>query len=163
MVRIGFSRTNKWLSRLIRWFTSSEVSHAFLEYFDENVQQVMVLDVAFDGYKVVPRSLFEKDNEVVTMLEPPVDLSPGLRIVAKWLGKRYDWRAFISFHRWFRNFKAHPTENPKTLICTEMVVCALKLSDYPGAQSLDTKGTSPNELLEFLKKSGSQVIEKEKV
>jgi hypothetical protein len=152
MVRIGFSTTESWISRLIRWFTNARVSHVFLVYDDPVLQQEMVLDVAFTGYRVLPFNLFKLENDVVEMIEPRVDLSPGLRVTARWLGKPYDWRAFIAFSRWFRSLRHQPAETPKALICTEAVVRALLAAGYPGAEGLDLKGTSPQLLLEFLRR-----------
>ncbi len=150
MVRIGFSTTNRWISRLIRWWTHAQVSHTFIVYRDEQLNQDMVLDVAFSGYRVLPYDLFAAENTILYTFEPDIDLMPGLRVVARWLGKPYDWRAFVAFNRWFRSVKRNPTENPKAIICTEAVVHVLRISGYEGAAELDPKGTSPQALLEFL-------------
>lgn len=150
MVRIGFSTTNQWVSRLIRWWTHAPVSHTFLIYYSECLGQDMVLDVAFSGFRVIPLALFEQRNKVLHVIEPAVDLTPGMRVIARWLGKSYDWKAFVAFNRWFRTFKANPTENPKSIICTEMVVHTLRISGYPDAAGLDPKGTTPAALLAFL-------------
>jgi hypothetical protein len=152
MVRIGFSTTNQWISRLIRWVTDAEVSHVFLIYNDNKLDQDMVLDVAFSGYRVLPLDLFARHNTIVHVVEPAVDLTPGMRVVARWLGRPYDWRAFVAFSRWFRSLRNNPTENPKAIICTEVVVHALRLSGYPGSVELDPKGTTPQALLDFLRR-----------
>lgn len=153
MIRVGFSTSDKWISRLIRYWTNADASHAFILYFDPTLDQEMVLDVAFSGYRAIPRSLFEKDNKILYIVDPGINLNPGLRVVARWLGLKYDWRAFVAFSRWFRSFRHHPTENPKALICSEMVIHALRISGFPGIEQLDPKGTSPKDLLDFLRTS----------
>ncbi len=149
-IRVGFSTTNERISRLIRWWTQSEVSHTFIVYYDETLDAEMVLDVAWSGYRVVPWSTFECDNQIVALIEPPVDMLPGLRAVARWLGRPYDWKAFARFSRWARVFVRHPVSNYKSLICTEVVIHALRISGYPGAEELEPKDTSPQQLFDFL-------------
>lgn len=148
MVLIGFSTTENWLSRLIRWYTKASVSHTFLMFDQDGVD--MVLDVDFSGYRLIPFTEFAKDNNVIYLVTPIVDIDLGLRAVRMWLGKPYDWRTFIAFHRWFRALKRHPTENPTSIICTEVAITAMRISGYPGADGLDAKGTSPQALLDFL-------------
>lgn len=150
MVKIGFSTTSQWVSRLIRYWTNAQVSHSFLIYRDDKLEQDMVLDVAFGGYRVLPLDQFARTNTILHVIEPGVDLTVGMKVVARWLGRPYDWRAFVGFSKWFRSLKRNPTENPKAIICTEVVVHALRISGYPGATELDPKGTSPQALLDFL-------------
>jgi hypothetical protein len=150
VVRIGFSTSDAWISKVIRWWTRAPVSHVFLIYHSNCLGQDMVLDVAFSGFRVLPLELFSRQNTVLHIIEPEVDLTPGMRVVARWLGKPYDWRAFVAFNRWFKAFRANPSENPKSIICTEAVIHALRISGYPGAACLGPKTTTPAELLAFL-------------
>lgn len=42
-IRVGFSRTNSILSRLIRWFTSSPVSHTYIRLDDQLLGQPLII------------------------------------------------------------------------------------------------------------------------
>jgi hypothetical protein len=151
---VGFS-TSTWhpASMLVRWWTKSRVSHTFLLYDDTNIGLPMVYDVSFTGLRLIPYSVFLRDNKVVEEIKIEEDLTPGLQVVSRWLGRRYDWGAFFGFCRLFAKRVRHPSPDPKELICTEAVIHVLRLAGYPEAASLDPKRTSPQALLDFLNTS----------
>ncbi len=159
MVRIGFSTSDRWLSHFIRWWTQSPTSHAFISYFDQTTGQDMVLDVGFTSFSLVPMSFFEQSNKIIETFDPKVDMTTGIRVVAKWLNRvSYDWFSFVGFwkvlKRWFKRTNVWAGDlnvTPREVLCTEIVIYALRISGYPGAADLDPKGTSPRELLEFMK------------
>lgn len=160
-VKIGFSTTNKWFSRLIRYWTNSEVSHSFAVYHDPNLDRQIVLDVDFTGYRMVPYDAFCRENKVLYLFEPDIDLMPGVRVVSRWIGRKYDWRALVAFWRVLKGLRRTVTEmevGPKELICTECIVHLLRVSCYPGAADLDPKGTSPQMLLDFMRNTCSAAL-----
>ena len=151
MIKIGFS-TNSWhpISILIRWWTQSEVSHVFVLYDDEQLGIPMVAEVVLNGFRVIPYAKFLRDNTIICVVEPKHDLSAGLKKVAAWLGRPFDFKALLGFCDLFKGFVQHPFDNPKELLCSELVIRMLREAGYPGAKRLNPKTTSPQELLEFL-------------
>jgi uncharacterized protein YycO len=148
-VRIGFSTTKAWISRVIRWWTKSKVSHVFLVYFDDARGEDMVLDVAWSGVRRVSlREFHEEQNDVVALVEMPGELESPLRSAFAWLGRPYDWKTLVRFWRVARPF-LKPSAGP-AMICSEMVVRVLQQAGYPGALELDPKATTPHQLLQFL-------------
>src|SRR6478736_3974251 len=160
MIKVGFSTSDRWISKLIRYWTASPTSHAYISYYDENLAQEMVLDVGFTTFSLVPMSTFEQSNRIVEVFDPNVDMTTGVKVVARWLNRvSYDWFSFVGFwtvhKRWFKRTTVWAGDfnvTPKEVLCTEIVIYALRISGYPGAADLDPKGTSPKELLEFMKK-----------
>lgn len=115
----------------------------------------MLLDVTFGGYKIIPLEQFlEKGNEIVQTFKIHHDLSPGIRIIARWLNRPYDYKGLLSFvsifQRIFRTKMDNPMDNPKELICSEVVAILLKRSGFPETETLVPKKTSPEDLFVLL-------------
>jgi hypothetical protein len=160
-VRVGFSTTNAWLSRLIRKLSRSRVSHAFLVYGDVDFGRDMVMEAVGNGFRIVPYSGFEKHNTVVAQITPAFPIEKGLQEAVNWLGAGYDTgglvgMAWLMVKRWFRlRARSVRTRNPlassRALFCSEAVARACLWSEYPGFD-LDPESTSPQDLLEFFER-----------
>lgn len=156
-VSLIFTRNSSWISKTIRWLTKSEVSHVSIlinTAFGDN----MLLDVTYNGYKMIPLELFlNRGNHIVHQMKLNHDVSKGIKVVSRWLGKPYDFKTLLSFvnlfNKIFQRTLSHPMDNPNSLICSEMVTIMLQKSDFPGSEILVPKKTSPNDLMEFLKSS----------
>lgn len=156
-VRIGFSTTHSKMSRLIRWFTKSTVSHSFILYYSPLFEQQMVMEASWSGFRIVPYSHFTKINKVVEIIRLKTDVHQGLKIAADWLGAGYDYPSLIGqvvilVARWFKRRVNNPFKDEKALICSESVVKMLQGVGYPGAADLVPENTNPEDLLEFLRK-----------
>jgi hypothetical protein len=159
-ISVGFSTSDRWISKLICWWTQSPTSHAFISYYDEILSQEMVLDVGFTTFSLVPMSHFSQNNRIIEVFDTKVDMTTGLRVVGRWLNRvSYDWFSFVGFWkvltRWFKRTTSWAGDlnvTPREVLCTEVVIYALRISGYPGAAELDAKGTSPKDLLEFMRK-----------
>lgn len=115
----------------------------------------MLLDVTFGGYRLVPLERFLKNgNEIVHKITIKHDVSNGIKKVGRWLDVPYDYKGLLSFinplNRIFKKTLIDPTENPNSLICSEMVIVMLQTSDYPNAHMLIAHKTSPKQLYEFV-------------
>jgi hypothetical protein len=115
----------------------------------------MLLDVTFSGYKLVPlESFLAKGNEIVYSVAIQHDTSRGVKKVGRWLNRPYNYKGLLSFvgtlDRLFKKTLLDPTENPNSLICSEMVVILLQNSGYPKASTLIASTTSPKQLYDFL-------------
>lgn len=155
MVRVGFSTTNKWLSRIVRYFTKSKVSHCFLVFMDDTLEREMILEADLKGIIMVPFDQFTRRNKIVAILDPKVDLKPGLLDLIDALGTNYDvggliGGAWVSIGRWFRQKWSNPFNNKNALFCSEAIVLALQAVNHPGSETLVPEDTTPQDLLDLL-------------
>lgn len=158
MISAGFSTTNLPISRLIRFFTKSKVSHCFVILdLPELDEQPMVLEAAFEGIRLVPLETFKKKNIIVeTVSLPQVTLSM-LKPMFKQLGSSYDFggllgSTFVQIGHWIKKKWKNPFNSSHALFCSEATVVILQDSNYPNSQSLVPSETSPQDLLNFLHK-----------
>jgi hypothetical protein len=159
--RVGFSTTNTLLSRIIRRFTGSRVSHAFLVYQDVDFDREMIMEAAGAGFRIVPLDRFRRHNRVVAIFTPRHPIDEGLRAAVDWLGESYDagglvGMALLLAGRWLkvrlrrRNFLARS----RALFCSEAVARACRASRYPGFD-LDPETTTPQDLFAFFEAESS--------
>jgi len=148
-ITIGFSASNGIIGKVIRWFTKGRVSHAYITYYSETLQNVFVMEATFWGYKLTPYEKWKKSNNSVAEFKCKTDLTPGLRSVAKWLGGTYDfWSAFgLAARRWFGKWYRNPFRDPKKLHCSEAVTVFLQRAGF--AAELDPESTTPEDLLQY--------------
>lgn len=157
MIRVGFStRTKSIFSRLIRWFTGSSVSHAWLVYDDAFFGEDMVIEATEVGFRLIPLANFKAEgNDVVAVVEPKSPLDVGLRAARTWIGESYDFGGLLGasvviLGRWLKRKWRNPLDSPRSMFCSEAVVMVLQASSYPGAEKLDPSATTPQDLLNFL-------------
>ena len=153
--RIGFS-TNKrsWISKIIRWFTSSPVSHVFLVYYDPewSMDMVMESEGGLGGSVRIVR--FNPDNQdIVAVARPAYSVEAGMTRMVYQLGELYDYRglfgmAWVLIGRWLIRRWNNPWHRSKALFCSELVSQVLLDSKYPG-WSCAPSMTSPDDLYDF--------------
>jgi hypothetical protein len=157
-IKIGFSTSQLWISRLIRWVTKATVSHTFIIVEDGDFGYPMVLQEAWQGFSQQTLDNFKASgNVVLDVIDPKVPLNIGLVAVAPLLGSQYGYLQLIGagcvrLAKVFRKKIRNPFRNTRSLFCSEMNVKILQKSGYQGADALDPSNTSPEDLLEFLKK-----------
>ena len=148
-VVVGFSTTNKFMSRLIRWVTRGKSSHAWIRYWDESLEQYMVIQAELHGYETIPWARWKTKNRLVSAYVPTsLDLMPGVRHIARLLGVDYDLRSAIwtGLKRWFGKRLKRATSSPKKLMCSEAVCRALQFSGVACVKDLDPETVSPQDL-----------------
>lgn len=158
MIQVGFStHRNSLLSWLIRKLTRSEASHAWILLDETYFGTQMVLEsVGIGGFRLVTYDLFKKQkNRVIALVDPGVDLEPGVHEAAQWLGTSYDHLGFFGagiavLGRWIYRRWHNPFRSASSQFCSEAVVRILQTSHCPGADSLDPETTTPQDLLDFL-------------
>jgi hypothetical protein len=157
MLRVGFSTTDSFVSKTIRWFTQSEVSHTFVLYYDPAFQQTMVVEADWTGFRIIPLERFEKSNRIVEIREIPVDEDPALSATAFMLGSPYDFKGLLG-HALARVASVvlrrkvnTPFRSSRKIICSEAVVRILQVISYPDAEKLIPDAVSPQDLLDFLR------------
>jgi len=159
---VGFSTSNELVSRLIRFFTKAKVSHTFLVIRAPFLEEDLVIEAAWAGFRATTLRRFKKKNTVVALMKPAVPLDKGLRDALTWLGESYDFgglfgMAFVLLGRWLRRKVRNPLHDSRAIFCSEANTLVLQASGYPGADVLDPTETSPADLLEFMS-HGSQKV-----
>ncbi len=167
-VRVGFSTSSTFLSRMIRLTTRSPISHAFL---------LLELDTPFygqlkwvleatnrGGFHLLPFEGYLVGNTLIDFvtLEHPVDV--GIEKAMGWLGGGYDYGGvfgdlFVMAQRWAKSkwkwlkFKVrNPFHEARTMYCSEAIIFVLQASQYPGSDKLIGENDSPKNFWNFLKK-----------
>jgi len=158
MISFVFSTNPKnILSRIIRRFTKSKCSHVAL-LTDEFLGIQCVMEATLVGVALTPLQTFlARGNVIVDVVEPEVDLREGLRATAQLLAAAYDFSGLLgmlfvylgrALHKRWRN----PWRTSTSMFCSELVTRAMQAASYPGADQLDPHSTSPEDLLEWLKR-----------
>lgn len=152
--RIAFSTSDGFVSKAIRCFTGSKVSHCFFVYWDEDFQRDMVMEATKGGFRIVPFAHYV--DQVVEIITPAHDVDPGLKAAVDWLGTAYDYTGligmiFVEVGRWLKRKWKNPLQSAHAMFCSEVVLRSLQSANYPGADKLDPGSTDPQMLLDFLK------------
>ena len=158
---IFFSRQRALVSRLIRWFTRSKVSHAGVIYYDETLGHPMVMHAIASGFQVSPLVSFRTHGEIVATYEAvdPAALLVAIRALSLKLGESYDYEGVAGFLwvivlRWLKVKRRNPVRDSSKMFCSEAVACILQ--QMPGAGwHGDPETTSPEDLLEWIGQSGA--------
>jgi len=155
--RIGFSTPKHFnpVSWLVRKITGSEASHAFFIYYDHDWDVDMVMEAHEVGFRILPLDHFEKKNELVATFTPRTPIDEGLKYVAlEYLGTMYDYGGlfggiFTMIGKWFKRQWHNPWQSKRSVFCSEAVVIALQKVNYLGSAGLDSRDTTPQDLLNF--------------
>lgn len=160
MMYVGFSTSGSLVSRLIRWLTRSDVSHAFLLIDDALFGQPMVMEAIDSGVSLVTLKTFRKTNQIVTVLQPPVTLESSVRRAADWLGEHYAFEGLfgmlvVQAGWWLRRHWYNPIHQSKALFCSELVTFVAQDAGWPGTMCLDGFSTNPAALRACLQKTST--------
>jgi hypothetical protein len=161
-INIAFSTTNGLFSRLIRWFTKSEVSHSIITFKDETLDKVFVMEANGRGFMLVPWSKWRTQNTLIARyrITAPSDVQlESLRELAESLGAEYDYMSLFAFViRRFHRRMQNPLDDSSKLICSEAV--ARFLHGVMGGDSfIDSGSWTPEDLLAEIRASGIFVPE----
>ncbi len=166
MVLVGFSTPTRWnpLSWAIRVATHSAASHAWLLIEDPAFQLRLVLEAHSTGFRLVSLGRFARENRIVALAIPASPLDRGLPPAGRWLGDRFDARGLLGM-AWVVARRLlgleggkNPFKSAQALFCSESVVRALTAAGYPGAHDLGDEDLTPQDVLDFLRDTGSEII-----
>jgi hypothetical protein len=131
-VYVGFSTTDGIWSRLIRWFTEAQVSHTYIRVYDEFLETPIVIHADLPGVIIEHAEIFLEKNVVIEEFEIDDErVKLGLKKNLCHLRKKYDWwdildwALVLKFRRWFKRKIREPLEDPKKLICVDLVARVL--------------------------------------
>lgn len=161
--RVGFSTSNAWYSRVIRWATGAKCSHAFL--ISSALGVVVGIEEGTFGYSIrTLENMRASGSTIVEELEAPVSLDDAVAKSFAWLGSRYDYTgllgmAWVQVCRFFRHKTVrNPLASSHAMFCSESVARVLQMAGYPGAQHLDPSSTDPETLRLFMLSTGSKPV-----
>lgn len=153
MIQLGFSTSNAWYSKWIRWFTKSKVSHVFI--VADWMGRRIVLEEGPFGYSTRTLESLAANDTIVELYTPPHDISAALAKSLDDLGSFYGYFVligmfFVMLGRFFGKKIRNPLTSARAMICSERTAYVLQAAQYPGSETLDPPSTSPEDLLEFL-------------
>lgn len=127
---IGFSRSNKILSKLIQWVTKSKVSHTYLRFYNN---PSIVFHAQKTSVRAVGSSTFLQENEIVREFE--VEITPEkYRWFTEQLGKSYGFLTLIGFILpIFFKLKNPFNDGESSFVCSELVGVMM---DIPNPEDL---------------------------
>jgi len=154
-VRVGFSTSNRLVSRVIRLVTKSKVSHVWLLVSDSFLGTDMVMHATMGGFQMLGYEAFKKTHKVVAILDLQHPVDEGIRKAIPLLGFGYDYTGlfgagFVIIGRWLKRKWKNPFQAPSKLFCSEIVTFVLQEGGLPGSESLDQSGSNPEILLDLL-------------
>lgn len=153
---IGFSASKSWISKAIRWFRRSHVSHAFLiinkgpRYF---VMEAGIRQVHITSYK----KHYEKGY--VELYSPDVDekkIDEAIDKMIPYLEEGYGYLQLLGFAIvCLFDRVGIKIKNPigRGIICSELVRDYLVALGFEEFQKLDKNTAAPDDLLDIIKKS----------
>ena len=128
-INVCLSTTDSVISRVIRWVTRATVSHAFITFRDDTLNQVFVMEANGRGFMLVPWKKWVRKNRMVVryaLATSEASQQGALQSLAKRLGDQYDYISLFGFvlRRFFKRM-ANPLNDSKKLICSEAVAVFL--------------------------------------
>lgn len=161
MICVGFGTNDKWTSRLIRWATRSEWSHAWIEYPSSILGGRWAVHAGPNGVVPVPIEQVEEAYPKRKLYECSVNLDLGFQWARNRIGAKYDygviWNGIILvLHRvtgweWLNEVV---TRNAVRMSCSEFVAGILKASGVDGTADMDIELTPPGDLERLCHDSG---------
>lgn len=126
---VCFTTPKRWtlLSRLIRWFTDSQVSHACIGGL-ELAGVPVLLGAGIKGVVPETRAVYEKSDKIVEEYEFEVPDEAAREVIARELNLRYDFLGVFGFGlailawRWLRLKVRHPFTSTRAVWCSEWVM-----------------------------------------
>lgn len=156
MVRIVFTASDRWLSRVIRWLSGGRVSHCFIQH----PSQVWGGEWATEAtWPIVLQRPAEKARHCIfAEYACQFDATPALQKIRKEVGKWYSFDGFFLMGWWllikkiFKTRIRHPFHSTKGDICSELLVKFFRSAILPGADKLDPDYTTPEGVLRYCEK-----------
>jgi hypothetical protein len=162
-VTAGFSTTDRWLSRIIRFITRGRVSHAWVAFHDVTLDVRMVLQAEWWGFELRPWARWTRENILVAefqLLVPPEMQLRAIRRMRDHLGEKYDkvgalWAGISGWLKrwWNARLTLRPRRTPHKLMCAEAQLICLKASGIEVVADCYEETIDPETLLERLETS----------
>ena len=149
-VSVGFSTTNKWISRVIRWVTRAPCSHAWIAFNIPALERRFVLQAELWGVELREWDIWQRQNiKVAEFIPIGYDMTTAVRWITQHVGAPYDLRAgfLAGISRWLKRFVRGKFSSPGRMMCSEVVVRTLQYAQYVAVSAMDPEITRPGLLL----------------
>jgi hypothetical protein len=160
-VIVGFSYGNMLVSRIIKWFTQSDVSHTYIKIKAGLMGSDIALHADPGGVMIHLEEVFNAENHVVEEYEiDDIRVEQSITRNLKHLGKGYDywklvsWAWIIAFKRWVKQKIQNPIEDPSKMICVDLVI---RILNGAGVTKLDYGTMKPNDLRQWVRDNHEQL------
>jgi len=156
---IGFSSTNKILSRIIKWATRSKASHAYVLIMVAG--EPIVIHSNQHGVNCDHYNKFKKDKKIVSEYKLLLDEETEKQATAnalRLLDKPYDFLSVLGFG-WVLLCKAlgckakNPFPNRSAYQCSEFALTVMRKAGIEGTDKLPKERVSPEDLIDCLEGS----------
>jgi len=160
---VGFSTSDMWFSKIIRFCTRSKVSHTYIKIYDEFLEESLILHVE-RTMCILREKEFKRDNIIIEEFE--IDdkrLDDSIKKNLKHLGKKFAWWDWFSWFplvkKWLKTKIRNPSYSFQKMICVDFV---LRVLNDSGMTHLPYNVLTPETLRQwfnyFYKRFGWQKI-----
>lgn len=153
-INICFTAAPSLFSKLIRWTTRSDVSHAFITFRDPVLNRVMVMEATWKGFEMLPWGSEDYEGRALiarySINVPEEKKLDALNHLTYYLGNGYDYFSLIPLI--LRRIKArfkNPLGTASRMICSESV--AVFLNSCGAANMPDASSWTPEDVYAFIK------------
>jgi hypothetical protein len=155
-VIIGFSSTDAIISRIIKWFTRSKASHAYVLF--EVAGEQLVIHSTEKGINCDCYRKFVKENKIVAEYKLLIDKDSDRRALAQaicMLDKPYDFLSvlgfgWVIFNRVIGRRIKNPFPNRSAYHCSEFALTMLRKAKLQDLEHLSRELTAPEDLIHAL-------------
>lgn len=155
-IKVGFSKSGSLISKLVRFFSRSDISHTWLLLEDLVGGIDLVMEAVPGGFHIITYERFVRENQVIDVVDLNTTYSESsLRRAFGWMGKRYDYLTvfgmmWVLFGRFFGKKWKNPLSS-KSIDCVESIVYFLRSNNAGRAHEIDPGSMTPKDLYDHLK------------
>lgn len=148
-IRYVYEHDGGFVARAIRWFTKGSYNHVAILFESEDWRSNWVLEAIERGVVARP----EKKRKWRAIVTPKYDASNYVRAAARFVGEKYDFRAFFIFAwillawRWLRLKVRRPHLSGNAQFCSEL--CAHTILPVLGNAIEDPQWIDPDTLFKL--------------
>jgi len=153
-IYVCFSTSRDPRAVIVRWFTGSRFSHAFITYQCGTLGQEMVMEATLKGFNVIPWSRWKRSNHLLdryALVAHPDAQRNALQELSKKLGQDYDMHGALAFF-WrtlgLRLSFLRPSR--KRLFCSKAVAEFLHRAEVPSFEKMGR--FSPEDIFQRIQK-----------
>jgi len=169
MIQVGFSHANgfwSFLSKIIMSITGRPYSHCWLLCTgDDGIRgtDVVLTEDENGGLHFVPWAGYGTGKTIVTVLNSPYYLGPGLSALLQVLGTGYDFTGLvgegwvIAMQTWFKRKAKNPLAIAGRMWCSEAIYYALEHTPQFGIQPGTSDQVVPGAVYDAIIQAGGTV------
>lgn len=156
-VSIGFSTSDWWVSRVIRFFTRAPVSHTYIVFDDPSAAfRHEVYEAAWCGFRISCReALTRGSTRIVREIPVGINAMNALTTCREWLETPYDYlgllgQAWVQIGLWLGQRWENPCASKHFDFCSEIAVQVLQRGCFAPVYGLIPSEIDPATLEKIL-------------